>query len=195
MRNMRKFGRSRALIARNFAFTPFRPRRMAGPIPQQLTAPPEVAEKLGQEDIGAYGSGPYQRHGAAYPYPVPQIFQARLNLDDSLADLNAGGKVQIGGFRMNKNTAADAIKFLVETSDPSTFQMLQFALEINGLPFSQQQFFTLPFPEGPERFFREVISQANVGIVAQARAGAVLVPPLGTAEIHVFVDAYQGKFL
>lgn len=186
MRNMRKFGRSRALIARNFAFTPFKPNRMVGPIPAQLTKPAEDQ---------SFVTGPYERHGANYPYPVPQIFQARLNLDDSLADLNAGGKVQIGGFRMNKNTAADAIKFLVETSDPSTFQMLQFALEINGQPFSQQQFFTLPFPEGPERFFREVISQANVGIVAQARAGAVLVPPLGTAEIHVFVDAYQGKFL
>lgn len=196
MRNMRKFGRSRALLARNFAFTPFKPQRMVGPLPSSVTATPEVKQQLERQGVESMATRPFERQGTDYPYPEPQIFQARVSLDDNINALNAGAKVTLGGFRLAKNTAADAVRFIVDTNAEATFQALRFALEINGKGFIQQQFFTLPFPEGvPQNFFREVISQASVNVIVQIRPGAVLIPPLGTADLQVFVNAYQGKFL
>lgn len=182
------------LMARNYAFAPFKPAAMVDPIPARLAATPEQEAALRAQGILPISVESVERHGADYPYSAPQIFQGVTNLDDVVAELAAGALIQVGGFRMFRNTAGDRFRFWMETSNPDTFDLLQFQFRINGLSFMQQQFFTRPMITNMQNFFRQIPSQALVQLVVGLRPGAVLIPPLGTLEVQIFVDAYQAKF-
>lgn len=193
-RVVQRYSRARMLMARNRAFTPFNPARMVDPVPGRLVATPAEEAAMRAKGIEPISVASVERHGADYPYPAPQIFQGVTNLDDILAQLQAGGMVSLGGFRTIRNTVADRFRFWIETANPDTFALLRFMLLVNGLPFVQQQFFTLPFVVNMQGFFRQVPSQALLEVVVGLRPGAVPIPPLGTIEVQIFADAYQGKF-
>lgn len=182
------------LMARNRAFTPFNPVRGATPIPVRLTASPAQEAAMRRQGVLPVPVEGFERHGADYPYPTPQVFQSRTDLDDSLAALLAGGLVTIGSFRMFRNTVGDKLRFWWETENPDSFDLLQFQFQVNGQAFMQQQFFTRPFVITMQPFFREIKSQAVVSLVAGLRAGAAPLPPLGSIEVQIFVDGYQAKF-
>ena len=188
------YSRGRMIVARNRAFTPFDPSRMPGPLPSRVVTTPAQEAALRRAGVEPLSSASFQRHGPDYPYPAPQIVQTRTNLDDGLAALLIGGTIPIAQFRLFRNTVGDHLRFWVETSNPDSFGLLQFQLTINGLPFTQQQFFTLPFVVNMQGFYREMKSQALVALVAGLRAGAAPLPPLGTIDGQIFVDSYQAKF-
>lgn len=181
-------------MARNRAFTPFDPTRMVSPIPARLATSDAQEARLRAMGVPSASQQAFERSGADYPYPAPQVIQTRVDLDDGLAALIAGGTITLAGFRMFKNTAADRLRFFISTANPDTFSLLRFQLQVNGQSFVQQQFFTLPFIVNMQPFYREIKSQASVAIVAGLQPGAAPLPPLGTIETQIFVDSYQAKF-
>lgn len=167
---------------------------MPSGIPSRVTTTPAQEAELRRQGVPPAEVEAFERHGGDYPEPYPQVFQARVNLDDQLATLIAGGLITIGAFRMIRNTVGDRLRFWMETENPDTFDLLQFQMRINGTPFMQQQFFTLPFVVNMQSFFRRIGSQANVELVASLRPAAAPLPPIGQMEVQIFVDGYQGKF-
>lgn len=191
---MQGFHRSRLLLARNRAFTPYNGQMTPMPIQARLLSTPrqeQLLRRMGELPVSIEA---FERHGSDYPGTYPQILQQRTNLDDVLGDLLVGGVVNIGTFRLNKGTVADRLRFWMDTAIDDTFQLLQFTVTVNGQPFTQQNNFTLPFVQGPETFFRRMISLSQVGIQASLRPGAVPLPPIGLIDVQMFVDAYTGKF-
>lgn len=187
--------RARQLLYRNYAFTPYKPNLRISPVPARLTASPMQERQLRNAGYLPVGVEAFEREGANYPAPLPQVVQQETNLDDLLADLLAGGQVVLAQNVMAKSTAADRFRFFVQTANPDTFDLLNVGLLIDGQAFIKQQAFTAAFPDGMELFFRRMQSDSTVQVVARLRPGAIPVPPLGTVQAHLFIDAYQGKFI
>jgi len=181
-------------MARNRAFTPFNPSRAPGGVPARITTDPATERELQRRGVLPEDLAARERHGADYPESTPQIVQQQTSLDDNLATLIAGGLIQVAAFRMFKNTVGDRLRFWMQTENPDTFDLLRFQMRINGQPFIQQQFFTQPFIQNMQGFFRRIRSQASVELIAGLRPGAIPIAPIGTMVAQIFVDGYQGKF-
>lgn len=190
---MPAYSRTRFLFARNKAFTPYRPERFISPVPVRATASPSEIEALERAGVQPLPIEAFEREGAAYPETLPQFTQTSVSIDDNVGILNIGGRIPVAQVVLAKSTAADKFELLIQTSIPTTFDLLRFAVEINGKPFIQEQFFTQAFQQ-LKQFFRKMDTETTIAVVMSLRPGAVLVPPLGIVTTQLYIDAYQGKF-
>lgn len=191
---LQRYSRSRNLMARNRAFTPYNPLLRVYPIPGRIATTRKQEEILRQQGVQPVSIESFERHGSDYPATVPHTLQAEFDMDDAAPALLLGATIPIAEIVIAKSVAADKFRVFIDTAMEDTFNQLLFQVTISGVPFIRQQFFTQPFINGMQEFHRRFETDNVVRVIAGLRPDVIPILPFGSISVQLFIDAYQGKF-